>query len=162
LSFFGTKCTNLLCFDLGHFVGQSYFYHLTHLLYSAVMKPYTLLMSQIPLRPEDYPPGFAAYVQPLLGARQRILQRLSDEERYLCHQILEMFFRCGRGPTIDELVSVAAFSMEKVTSYIERLNSVDFLKYDASTRQVVVLYPFSALSGTDCVQIQGKPLLHGM
>ena len=62
------------------------------------MKPYTLLMSQMPLRPEDDPPGFAAYVQPLLDARQRVLQRLSDEERHLCHQILETFFRCGRGP----------------------------------------------------------------
>ena len=113
------------------------------------MKPYTLLMSQMPLRPEDYPPGFAAYVQPLLDARQRILQRLSDEERSLCHQILEMFFRCGRGPTIDELISAASFSTEKITECIERLNSIDFLKYDASTRQVVVLYPFSALPGPD-------------
>jgi hypothetical protein len=126
------------------------------------MKPYTLVMLQMPLRPEDYPPGFAAYVQPLLEARQRTLQRLSDEERYVCHQILAMFFRCGRGPTIDELVSTVSFSMEKVTACVERLNSIDFLKYDASTRQVVVLYPFSALSGTDCVQIPGRPLLHGM
>ena len=126
------------------------------------MKPYTLLMSQMPLRPEDYPPGFAAYVQPLLDARLRVLQRLSDEERYLCHQILEMFLRCGHGPTVDELVSIAPFSSEKVTECVDRLNSIDFLKYDASSRRVVVLYPFLALSGTDCVQIPGKPLLHGM
>lgn len=126
------------------------------------MKPYTLLMSQMPLRPEDYPPGFATYVQPLLDARQRVLQRLSDEERYLCQQILEMFFRCGRGPTIDELVSTASFSVEKVTAYIERLNRMDFLKYDASSRQVVVLYPFSALPGPDRVYIPGKPQLYGM
>src|SRR5262245_12659906 len=103
---------------------DSRFCHFTHLLYSAVMNPYTLLMSQMPLRTEDYPPGFATYVQPLLDARQRVLQRLSDEERYLCHHILEMFFRCGRGPTIDELVSIASFSTEKVTSCIERLNSI--------------------------------------
>jgi hypothetical protein len=126
------------------------------------MKPYTRLMSQMPLRSEDYPPGFAAYVQPLLDARLRVLQRLSDEERYLCHQILEMFFCYGHGPTIDELVSITSFSTETVISSIERLNSIDFLKYDASSRRVVVLYPFSALSGTDCVQIPGKPLLHGM
>lgn len=126
------------------------------------MKPYTLLMPQVPLQPEDYPPGFASYVQPLLDARKRVLQCLSDEERYLCHQILEMFFRCGRGPTINELVSVASFSTEKVTDYVERLNNTDFLKYDASTQQVVVLYPFSALPGPDWVQISGRPLLHGM
>jgi hypothetical protein len=119
-------------------------------------------MSQMPLRPEDYPPGFAAYVQPLLDARQRVLQRLSDEERYLCHQILEMFFRYGRGSAIDELVSIAPFSTEKVTACIERLNSIDFLKYDASTRQVVVLYPFSSPSGPDRVHIPGKPQLYGM
>jgi hypothetical protein len=116
----------------------------------------------MPLLPEDYPPGFAAYVQPLLDARRRVLQRLSDEERHLCHQILEMFFRCGRGPAIDELVSAASFSTEKVISRIERLNSSDFLKYDAGTRQVAVLYPFSAPSGADRVQIPGRPLLHGM
>ena len=119
-------------------------------------------MSQMPLRPEDYPPGFAAYVQPLLDARQRVLQRLSDEELAICHQILEMFFRCGRGPTMDELVSVASFSTEQVTACIERLNSIDFLKYDASSRQVVVLYPFSVLSGPDCVHLPGKPHLYGM
>ena len=126
------------------------------------MKPYTLVMLQMPLRPEDYPPGFAAYVQPLLEARQRILQRLSDEERCLCHQILAMFFRCGRGPTIDELVSDISFSIEKVAARIERLNSIDFLKYDANSRQVVVLYPFSALLGPDRVHIPGKPPLYGM
>jgi len=73
-----------------------------------------------------------------------------------------MFFHCGRGPTTDELVSTASFSTEKVISSIERLNSIDFLKYDASTRQVVVLYPFSALPGPDRVHIPGKPQLYGM
>jgi hypothetical protein len=126
------------------------------------MKPYTLLMSQMPLRSEDYPPGFATYVQPLLDARQRVLQRLSDAERYICHHILETFFRCGRGPTIDELVSTASFSLEKVTSCIERLNNIDFLKYDATSRQVVVLYPFSAPPGPDRVHLLGKPQLYGM
>lgn len=133
-----------------------------HLLSSAVLKPYTLLMSQMPLRPDDYPPGFATYVQPLLDARQRVLQRLNDEERYLCHHILEMFFRCGRGPTIDELVGAASFSLEQVISCVERLNSIDFLKYDSDSRQVVVLYPFSALPGPDRVRIPGKPQLYGM
>jgi hypothetical protein len=63
---------------------------------------------------------------------------------------------------MDELISAASFSAEKITECIERLNNIDFLKYDASTRQVVVLYPFSALPGPDCVQIPGRPLLHGM
>jgi hypothetical protein len=114
------------------------------------------------LRSAEYPPGFVEYLQPLLEARQRALRNLSSHERLLCTRMLELFPKLGRGPNVDELATSSGLPTEHIIACLERLDATDFLKYDTGTRQVLVLYPLSAIPCPHRVYLQSRAPLYAM
>lgn len=119
-------------------------------------------MKRIIINPDDYPPGFAEYAQPLLNARIRTLEAMKRSEKKICEYILRAFPELGRGPVFNEIVSNTRLSDETVDLCLERLNKIDMLKYDRENRQVLVLYPLSSVPCPHQVHIKGKKPVYAM
>ena len=114
------------------------------------------------LNPDDYPPGFAQYAQPLLDARIRTLAAINSAEKLICKQILEAFPEKGCGPMFDEIVKGTGLPEENVSAGLDRLNQIDMIKYDEETGQVLVIYPLSTIPCPHQVHIKGKKSLYAM
>jgi hypothetical protein len=114
------------------------------------------------LHSAEYPAGFVEYLQPMLAARQRALRNLSPHERLLCTRMLELFPKLSRGPNVDELAASSGVPTEHIIPCLERLDAIDFLKYDTRTRQVLVLYPLSAIPCPHRVYLHSKQPLYAM
>ena len=112
--------------------------------------------------PEAYPPGFADYLQPLLDARLRFLEKISSNEKLICREIIAAFPELGRGPTVDELAERTGLPQSDVKTTLSHLNDRDMLKYDAETGCVIALYPFSDVLCPHQVQLAGKQRLYAM
>jgi hypothetical protein len=114
------------------------------------------------VNPDDYPAGFAEYVQPLLDARNRTLRMMNQHEKLVCRYILEAFPEMGRGPMLHEIVENVRLPEENVAACLTRLDDIDMLKYDEDTGQVLVLYPLSTIPCPHRVQITGKKPIYAM
>ena len=112
--------------------------------------------------PEAYPPGFADYLQPLLDARLRFLEKISSNEKLICREIIAAFPELGRGPTAAELAERTTLSLDHVATRLTHLSTRDMLKYDAETGCVIALYPFSDVPCPHRVQLAGKQRLYAM
>ena len=112
--------------------------------------------------PDEYPPGFADYIQPLFNARQRTLQRMIPQEKLVCKHVLEIFPVLGRGPSTDELIASTGLPRAQVVESLVRLDSCDMLKYDVQTGYVLVLYPLSDIPCPHRVYLQGQQPLYAM
>jgi hypothetical protein len=111
---------------------------------------------------EDFPPGFAEVTQPLLDARLRTLEKLGQEEKLVCSYILEAFPELGRGPMCDEIVRGTGLPETTVSACLERLDGIDFMKVDAGTGQILVLYPLSSIPCPHRVHMKGKKPVYAM
>ena len=114
------------------------------------------------INPEDYPECFAKLAQRMLDARKHTLKLMNSHEKLICKYILNAFPELGRGPMFDEIVENTLLPEENVASGLERLNSIDMLKFDEETGQVLVLYPLSGISCPHEVHIKGKKPVYGM
>lgn len=114
------------------------------------------------INPENYPPGFAEFAQPLLDARIRTLQKMSRYEKRICRYILDSFPHLGRGPAFHEIVENSQLSANSVSECLERLNEIDMLKYDKEAQQVLVLYPLSSIPCPHQVHLKGKKTVYAM
>ncbi len=112
--------------------------------------------------PDEYPPGFTDYIQPLFNARQRTLQRMTPQEKLVCKHILQIFPALGHGPSVDDLVASTGLPRAQVIESLGRLDSCDMLKYDGQTCQVVVLYPLSDIPCPHRVYLRGQQPLYAM
>lgn len=112
------------------------------------------------LSPHAYPPGFAAYLQPLLDARMRFQDTMPPEVRRVCPAIIDAFSALGRGPTATEVAERAGLPLTEAQATLERLNARDIVKYDSDT--VIALYPFSDVPCPHRVQLDGQPRLYAM
>lgn len=112
------------------------------------------------LSPHAYPPGFAAYLQPLLDARLRFQDTMPQNVRRVCLAIIDAFSALGRGPTATEVAERAGLPLTEAQATLERLNARDIVKYDNDT--VIALYPFSDVPCPHRVQLDGQPRLYAM
>lgn len=112
------------------------------------------------LSPHAYPPGFAAYLQPLLDARLRFQDTMPPDVRRVCLAIIDAFSALGRGPTATEVAERAGLPLTAAQATLERLNARDIVKYDNDT--VIALYPFSDVPCPHRVQLDGQPRLYAM
>lgn len=112
------------------------------------------------LSPHAYPPGFAAYLQPLLDARLRFQDTMPQNVRRVCLATIDAFSTLGRGPTATEVAERADLPLTEAQATLERLNARDIVKYDNDT--VIALYPFSDVPCPHRVQLDGQPRLYAM
>ena len=112
------------------------------------------------LSPHAYPPGFAAYLQPLLDARLRFEDTMPPEVRRVCLAIIDAFSILGRGPTATEVAERAGLSLTEAQGTLGRLNARDIVKYESNA--VIALYPFSDMHCPHRVQLDGQPRLYAM
>ena len=57
----------------------------------------------MPLRYDEYPPGFAAWLEPLFEGRARFVAGLAPAERWVAGATVEAFAVGGHGPTLAAL-----------------------------------------------------------
>ena len=112
------------------------------------------------LSPHAYPPGFAAYLQPLLDARLRFQDTMPPDVRRVCLAVIDAFSALGRGPTATEVAERAGLPLTEAQATLGRLNARDIVKYDGDT--VIALYPFSDVPCSHKVQLDGQPRLYAM
>ena len=112
------------------------------------------------LSPHAYPPGFAAYLQPLLDARLRFQDTMPPDVRRVCLAVIDAFSALGRGPTGTEVAERAGLPPTEAQATLGRLNARDIVKYDDDT--VIALYPFSDVPCPHKVQLDGQPRLYAM
>lgn len=114
------------------------------------------------LSPHAYPPGFAAYLQPLLDARLRFEDTMPPEVRRVCLAIIDAFSILGRGPTATEVAERAGLPLTEAQGTLGRLNVRDIVKYDNKSDTVIALYPFSDVPCPHRIQLDGQPRLYAM
>lgn len=112
------------------------------------------------LSPPAYPPGFAAYLQPLLDARLRFQETMPRDVRRVCLAIIDAFSELGRGPTAAETAERAGLPLAEAQATLARLDARDIVKYDSDT--VIALYPFSDIPCPHRVRLDGQPRLYAM
>lgn len=112
------------------------------------------------LSPHAYPPGFAAYLQPLLDARLRFQETMPRDVRRVCLAVIDAFSELGRGPTAAETAERAGLPLAEAQATLARLDARDIVKYDSGT--VIALYPFSDVPCPHRVRLDGQPRLYAM
>ncbi len=112
------------------------------------------------LSPPAYPPGFAAYLQPLLDARLRFQETMPRDVRRVCLAVIDAFSELGRGPTAAETAERAGLPLAEAQATLARLDARDIVKYDSG--MVIALYPFSDVPCPHRVQLDGQPRLYAM
>lgn len=114
------------------------------------------------LSPPAYPPGFAAYLQPLLDARLRFQETMPRDVRRVCLAVIDAFSELGRGPTAAETAERAGLPLAEAQATLARLDARDIVKYDADSGTVIALYPFSDVPCPHRVRLDGQPCLYAM